>query len=372
MSEKEEGPGNRAPFAMYKTNFPLYDEKGYINIPGIINFDPVNLCWIFLILGRGTGKTFTAIKEGVRRADAGLGSFIYMRRTQDQCDLISKPEFCPINAINEQAGGDLKIEPITKKNSGIFHSEINKDGNLVSKGPVLGITAGLSTFRNLRGLSLERCSLLVYDEFVPEPTERPLRNEGLALEHAYETVNRNRELAGRDPLICLCMGNADDLANPVFQHFAWSDRAEWMVKNDREYYFDYGRRTAIYIPHDSPISLAKAGTALYAMSGHSKFSDMAINNRFSQEGIPGIVTRPLREYNPLVSLPSFCVYRHKDRAVYYVSSHRSGSPEEFSDLEMDMARFRRKYIYLWEAYMRENIEFESYSLMRHFEASFNG
>lgn len=355
---------------MYKINFPLYDEKGYINIPGIINFDPVNLCWIFLVLGRGTGKTFTALKEGLDRADADLGTFIYMRRTQDQCDLISRPEFSPINAINQQAGGDYMIAPITKKNAGIFHSEVNKDGIAQITGPTLGITAGLSTFRNLRGLSLERTTLIIYDEFVPEPTERPLKHEGAALENAYETINRNRELAGKDPLICLCMGNADDLANPLFQHFGWTDRAEWMIRNDREYYFDYGRRTAIYIPHDSPISRAKAGTALYAMSGHSKFTDMAIENRFAQEGTPGICTRPLREYKPLVEVRGMCIYKHKDRPLYYVSHHLSGDPERFMESDIELARFRRKYIYLWEAYMRERIEFESFSMMRTFETTF--
>lgn len=355
---------------MYKINFPLYDSLGFINIHGIINFDPVNLCWILIVLGRGTGKTFSALKEGVERADLGLGSFIYMRRTQDQCDLISKPEFSPINALNQQANFDLMMSPLTKKNAGIFHSEVNKDGVAVPKGAALGITAGLSTFRNLRGLSLEACSLMIYDEFVPEPTERPLRNEGKALENAYETVNRNRELLGKDPLICLCMGNADDLANPLFQHFGWTDRAEWMVKNDREYYFDYGRRTAIYIPHDSPISKAKAGTALYAMSGHSKFTDMAINNRFAQEGIQGIKARDLKEYVPLVSLPSICIYKHKDRKTFYASAHLSGSPTRFDDTDMDLARFRRKYVYLWDAYMNNRIEFESYSLMRTFENVF--
>lgn len=356
----------------YKINFPLYDSMGHINIHDIINFDPVNLCWIYLVLGRGTGKTYGALLEGVDRADNGKGQFIYMRRTQDQCDLISKPEFCPINDLNKESGTDLIVTPVTKKNSGIYHSEINKDKVLVPKGDFLGVTAGLSTFRNLRGLSLKGVTLMIYDEFVPEPTERPLRNESAALMNAYETINRNREMAGKDPLICLCMGNADDLGNRLFMELGWSDRAEWMIKNEREYYFDYGRRTAIYIPHDSPISKAKAGTALYQMSGHSRFTDMAIGNRFAEEGLPNIKAMPLKEYNPLVSIQGLCIYKHKDRPEYYASSHLSGSPEVFTDSEIDQARFRRKFIYLWEAYMKERIVFESYMLMRLFESIFNG
>ena len=357
---------------MYRINFPLYDKQGHVNISGIIDHEPENLCWKIVVLGRATGKTFGAFKKGVERADAGMGQFIYMRRTQDQCSLISKPELSPINDLNREIGTDLMMNPITSKNSGIYHSEINKEGNLVPKGDFLGITAGLSTFRNLRGLSLKGCSLMIYDECVPEPTERALKNEGKALENAYETVNRNRELMGHPPLICLCMGNADDLGCPVFMDLMLTDRIEWMIKNGREYYFDFGRRIAIYVPHDSPISKAKENTALYQMSGNGSFSRMALANRFAEEAIPNIKAQPLKEYRPLVYVPGMCVYKHKDRSVYYCTTHKSGSPEEFGDSWMDLNRFRRKYMYLWEAYLRENITFESYSTMREFENAFTG
>lgn len=354
----------------YYKQIQLYDDKGYLNIRDIIEYDPINICWIFVVLGRGTGKTFGVLKHAVERADTGMGQFIYMRRTQDQCDLISKPELSPIQDLNRELDWDLVMDPVTKKNSGIFHSQVNKDGVVVPSGPFLGITAGLSTFRNLRGLSLRGVTLMIYDEFVPERTERPLRNEGLALQNAYETVNRNRELSGEPPIICLCLGNADDLGNRVFMDLGWTERAEWMVKNGRECYYDYGLRTAIYIPRSSPISEAKKETALYQMSGHDRFSQMALENKFAEEGIPFIKAMPIREYNPIVALPGICIYRHKDRLEYYATTHKAGSPEEFQDSGVDLDRFRRKYIYLWEAYMRERITFESYSVMRVFENVF--
>lgn len=339
-------------------------------MPRIVEYDPVNLCWIFVVLGRGTGKTFGVLKYAVERADKGLGQFIYMRRTQDQCELISRQELSPVQDLNRELGWDLIMSPITKKNGGIFHSQINKDGALVPVGDYLGMTAGLSTFRNLRGLSIQNVTLLIYDEFVPERTERPLRNEGFALQNAYETVNRNRELAGWPPLICLCLGNADDLGNRVFQDLGWTDRAEWMIKNGREAYYDYGLRTALYIPRNSPISEAKAGTALYQMSGHDRFTKMALENRFAEEGLPNIKPMPIKEYNPLVGLPGFTVYRHKDRREYYCTTLKSGSPEEYQDSGVDLDRFRRKYVFLWEAYLNEKIWFEGYSTMRAFETVF--
>ena len=44
----------------------------------------------------------------------------------------------------------------------------------------------LSTVSNLRGFDMSDCTLLIYDEFIPEPHERPLKNEAAALFNAYE------------------------------------------------------------------------------------------------------------------------------------------------------------------------------------------
>ena len=353
-------------------HFNIYDDNGWLDIPRIVERNPINYCWIYVIDVRGGGKTFGALSYACRRADEGKGAFIYMRRTQEQCDLISRNEFSPINALNKIHGWDLIMSPVTKKNSAIYHSEVDKDGKTILKGPYLGITAGLSTFRNLRGLSLEDVTLLIYDEFVPERHERGLKSEGYALLQAYETINRNRELAGKPPLICLCLGNADDLGNNVFMDLGWTDRAEWMVKNNKEVYLDRERRTAIYIPHSSPVAAGKAETALYKMAGQSRFTDMAIKNRFAQEGITTIISRPIKEYTPLVSIPYLCIYKHKDRREYYATEHIQGSPDAYQDDDIDMDRFRRKYIYLWDAYMREDIKFETYSCMRRFEEAFTG
>lgn len=356
----------------YYKQIPIYTPEGWIDIKGIVEYDPENICWIYVIDSRGAGKTFGVLKYAVERADAGLGQFIYMRRSQEQCDLISRQELSPVNALNQELGWDLIMNPITKKNAGIYHSETNKEGRVVPHGDYLGITAGLSTFRNLRGLSLEGVTLMIYDEFVPERNERPLRSEGFALQQAFETVNRNRELAGRPPLICLCLGNADDLGNRVFQDLDWTDRAEWMIHHERECYYDYGRRTALYIPQSSPIAKAKAETALYQMSGQNRFTEMAIRNRFAQQDLPNIKPKRLEEYRPVVETPGLCIYRHKDRVEYYCSRHKTGTPDRYSDDPMDLDRFRRKYIYLWDAYIREDILFESYMCMREFETLFTG
>ena len=74
-------------------NMELYQESGYVNMGAI--FD-LGLPFNFVVGGRGTGKTYTALKGCVERKEV----FFLRRRTQAQTDLVSKPEFSPCKKLN--------------------------------------------------------------------------------------------------------------------------------------------------------------------------------------------------------------------------------------------------------------------------------
>ena len=70
----------------------IYLKNGYVDIERILNYRiPFN----FIIGGRGTGKTYGALKYTYENDIR----FMLMRRTQAQCDLINKPEFNPYKVI---------------------------------------------------------------------------------------------------------------------------------------------------------------------------------------------------------------------------------------------------------------------------------
>ena len=62
----------------------LYDNNGYLDIEKIIRCGQP---FIFIVGGRGTGKTYGMLKYVL---DNNI-PFIYMRRTQAQADIINKP-----------------------------------------------------------------------------------------------------------------------------------------------------------------------------------------------------------------------------------------------------------------------------------------
>ena len=65
----------------------LYDRRGYLNIPDILKCKQP---FIFVVGGRGTGKTFGALREARRRYRATGARFMLLRRMQSQVDLITK------------------------------------------------------------------------------------------------------------------------------------------------------------------------------------------------------------------------------------------------------------------------------------------
>lgn len=329
----------------------LYLDNGYLNIPGIIATGyPFIFCWG----GRATGKTYGALKEAV---ESGV-KFGLMRRTQTQLDLISKPEFSPFKPLNRDLDWNIGIVPLSKYNGGIYEMEM-VDGKQTPKGPPIGYTFALSTIANIRGFDGSDIDLLIYDEFIPEPHARPIKEEHEAFLNAYETINRNRELQGRKPLQVLCLANANTLANPLFIGLNLVTKAERMNRNGQEYSIDPKRGFVLVNLCRSTISDQKKDTALYRLTGDTSFARMALSNDFAGEDERGkIGSKPLKEYKPVVAVGELCIYRHKSADIYFCSTHVSGSPPTFGVGETERARFRRIYNWVWFAYLDNKIEFE--------------
>ena len=322
----------------------LYQENGYVNIRGIIE---TGLPFLFVVGGRGTGKTYTALKtvkeDGTK--------FFFMRRTQVQADLISKPEFSPFKALNTDLGWNVGIRSISKYNSAFYD-------NAEEGGLPIGYTGALSTMSNVRGFDSQDVQLLIYDEFIPERHERPIKNEGAALLNAYETINRNRELQGKKPLQMLCMANANDLSNPIFLELGLVGKAERMKRKGQEVSIDQRRGIGIFMLSNSPISGAKKETALYRLTTGSEFERMALDNDFAEREYAEVKHRPLQEYRPEVAVGELCIYSHKTTGRLYVTTHFSGSPPTYTAGEQDLKRFRRSWGWIYQEDMAGNIDFE--------------
>lgn len=337
----------------------IYSASGYINMAGLIE---LSVPFIFIIGARGIGKTYGAIRYEIENGK----KFILMRRSQTQAALIEKPEFSPVKPVFDDLGLSYKIEKISTQNSAIFIDPANSRGSLdtmyMSGAIPFCYTAALSTFSNLRGFDASDVDHLIFDEFIPQKQERPIKAEAEAFFNCYETINRNRELQGREPLKAVLLANSFDVASPIFTYLKIVRRAERMLKSGQEIFVDKIRGFALVIPRQSPISRQKSDTALYRLVGQgSEYAEMALENTFKDNDFSDIRSVPLKEVAPVCEVGELCIYKHKSEGIYYATTHRMGAfSDSFTWSDVDITRFCQKYLILRKMYYRHRIFFDTY------------
>ena len=327
------------PFSYILKYMKLYLENGYAAQYSIIEQGNT---FIFEVGARGTGKTYGAMDYLI----TWNKRFIYLRRTQNEADLVKSDLLNPFKALNMDKGYDVK--PGRGKN--IFPFLKDKE--------VIGYGAGLSTFANIRGVDFSDVDIIFYDEFIPEKQARPIKEEYDALMNMYETVNRNRELQGKKPVKLVCCANSNRLDNPIFLGLQIVNKAAKMMEKGTEEFHDKSKDLTLIMFMRSPISDQKKETALYKLTAGSDFQRMAIYNQFDYDN-ENIRPSKIREYTPSVRIGELCIYKHKHRREYYVNCKQFGTfPKTYTTSDMDRKRFFQQQIHLWDAYIMNHVFFE--------------
>ena len=340
----------------------LYLDNGYVNAREWFE-DPAT--FIFAIGGRGTGKTFGAL-EYLTNPENSAGKFVYMRRSQSQIDACKLAELNPFKAVNNDYGRSCLLCPIGKYICGVYHGEVDKNGALVASGSPVGLGIALSVFSNIRGVDGLDYDFILFDEFIKEKHERPIQAEGEAFLNAYETLNRNREMQGRPPIKCILLSNSNDLASPILEAFGLVDFVDKMQRHGRNKGRSGNGTISVYLYGDSPISKAKAETALYKATKSAEFRNMSLQNQFSARNYEYVKTMPIQEYRPFVSVGDVTVYRHVNNGTYYVVDGVKAE-ERYTTLPIEVKGFRRAFYFVYEAMLDKRVFFASASVKIRFE-----
>lgn len=335
-----------------------YTKEGYIDFDRLLQED--QSIYKFVVGGRGTGKTFGILKYMIEHNI----KFIFMRRTQTQVDMIKSDELNPFKALYSVLGKDwlFNVANINKNISAVYRTVYDPEEQMyISSGAPIGYILALSTVANIRGFDASDVEYLIYDEFIGEKHEKPIPAEGTAFLNAIETIARNREIQGREPMKVICMSNSTNLANAIFIELKVITVCEKMLKAGKDVIRIPDREMSIYMMNDSPISRKKADTSLYRLSGRdSDFSKMSLDNQFNKEYFGQVRSMNLKEYKPVVQVGEITIYKHKSRLEWYVNEHSSGHPEKYDSSEIELKRFAHDYYYLKLAYLNRHVFFESY------------
>lgn len=338
----------------------FYLESGYVDINKIMNLP---YPFIFVLGGRGTGKTYGVCQYLLEHPE---NKFMYLRRMQQEADAISNPDFSPfqpvINDHPELPQITLDNIPGVKNIKGVYRAELTEHGTLKADGDAIGYIGALSTISGIRGFSGEHISIVMLDEFIPERNARmSIKHEEDAFLNCYETLNRNREIKGKEPLKMISLTNANKLASPIFVALGITESIDRMTRQGKECCFLDDRGIALIKLKNSPISEKKKNTALYRAAASEDFRRMALENDFDTTTYLYVHPQPLGEYRIIAQYEDIYIYRHKAESKYYICRHCSGHPKhKYQSEKFSRKRMRRELGQLYDAWIKGNIAFQDY------------
>lgn len=243
--------------------------KGYIDIE---DCDLRTLSVLFG--GRGIGKTYSILKHRIENAlKSETSKFIWMRDSQE--------------VVKKVAAGNSLASPICQNCPEIPEITIEKSsGNYcfiadpkTDNFRVIGYLMALSTFHNARGLSYEDVNNITWDEFIPEEGTVVKKNQGAIFLNAYESVNRNRELEGLNPVQIIFLSNTNDIYSDVLEDLGVSCLLEDMMYNNQTSYLDDDMW--IEFLSSDKFYENKKDTFIYRINKNDKFKNMALDNKFN-------------------------------------------------------------------------------------------
>lgn len=336
----------------------MYTSNGWVNTQELIhNAAP----FVLGIGGRGIGKSYGCLNDLYSEKIP----FIYMRRTQSQLDAVTIPALNPYNQLCKDKGYNIVSVKMGKYTVGFYDAILGEDGTNRATGEPFALGIALNTFASIRGLSAEKYDVLLFDEIIPERHERPIKEEELAFANALESLNRNRELNGRPPLKVIMLSNSNTLNSRIISALGITDELEKMTRRGIEYRL-INNDIAIYRYIDSPISERKKDTALYRVIKNDDFTNMALSNDFAAADFEHVQTKPLNEYNILVTVGDCTICKHKSNGTYYVISGQK-SQNRYSLLPIDKKAFQRNYYYIYGALLKQKVYFNSATVKIEFE-----
>ena len=321
----------------------LYLDTGYLN-HDILFSD--REAFVFIIGARGIGKTYGALKyvyeHGIK--------FVYLRLSDVEVQNLANASFNPFKSVNEDIGSDVQI---AKEKKVVRFVDASKEDR-----PTLGYMFALSTLSNFRSFDLSDVDVIIFDEFIPEPNKRPIRNMAETLFNAYESINRNRELKGRKAIKLIGMANSNNIFNDIFFYLRITKRVYDMRRKGREHYEDPERGLSIYYCLEAPISDQKKNTALYKLTAGTGFTGVALDNDFSFQDSRLISPKNLNGFKPVVNIGELYIYNNSD-GLYYVTTFQKGTFKyRYQMVNTDIASYIKSFYHVWAAYLDNRLTFE--------------
>jgi hypothetical protein len=155
-----------------------------------------------LIGGRGIGKSMSTLRYAIEEYISNKDQFVLIRRSNSQLDGITL-----FGAIVEYFPYDFYFE---KGDTGQL-SKIYIKFNDTDEPEIMCYLCAITTSHNLKGQNFPNVKTIIYDEFIPNESERTLNKEPQIFLEALESICRLR-----DDINVFCLSNATSLECQFF------------------------------------------------------------------------------------------------------------------------------------------------------------
>lgn len=356
-------------------------------------------CWALLIVGaRKRGKTYSMLEYAYEQNE----QLVFLKRQVGDIKLLC------LNAKNKQRkmkkdSEDDDIEEFDEDDDVSPYADLNDDHGWNVQPKMLDAEQGIATFydrdsnwkaKKKCGIALavnaiakykgfggmRKCKYLVFDEFIPAPWERKVTKlEGEAVIDLYQTISRDREERGQEPLLLVCLANANDLSNEMFNTLEITDDVVDMI-NNHEDIRKIGRKLVVLVD-DSKLAIKKAEkkTLIYDDMKDTMWGRVTFDNEFARNDISCIGNTSIKKMRCRCSIiyknETWYVYQ-KDDFFYICSSRSNKVPVEY-DLNFESTRkpfYLKECVAFVNAYHKGNIlfsKFRMYDVIIHFKKFFN-
>ena len=291
-------------------NENFYD--GYYHVAeDIINYPAA---WLYIVWSlRGSGKTYSFLRYmlGIQKR------FIYMKRTNDDIDLLCQRGFkgdmsydpSPFKPINRDFGINVRPYKIREGLAGFY--EFNAEGE--PEGELLGYALSINAIAKYKGFDFSEVDYICFDEFIPMKGQIIKHDEGTMLLNFYMTVCRDRMKRGRGDLKLVMFANAENISVPVINDLEVMDNIAYM--NNAGVDSDYIKERGIFLRHINAEEIDNdfEEMGIFKAMNNTAWGEIAFQGNFANNDFSNVSRCNLKNYKPLIKI----TYKRKDIFIYY-------------------------------------------------------
>lgn len=329
------------------------NKRHYYNVEDdIIKFPDA---WLYVAYSaRGAGKTYSFLRYCIQTKKI----FLYLKRTQIDIDLISRPEFSPFKPLMRDFGWEIEMEKLYEGISAVYI-------NIAEERELCGYCLAMSAVHKYKGFDLSEVEYMCLDEFIPQLTERVNRKEGELLLDLYMTVSRDREARGSPPLKLCLFANSTELYCPITETIQIVDIISEMNSKEVEYKYINERQILLHrIPYSEG---ANEESAIYKAMAGTQWAEMAFGGQFSYNDFSKIRKIPLKGFVPYVHIiynrKDYYIYQNKNNGLFYMCNSPANCAYEYDmEIESDQSSFYETWCITLQHEINDgNMMFSNYS-----------